>query len=315
MKARESDVAARPRIVAKPERMLPDQAGDIPSFIRREVAANIDWGTVEAFGDEWERFQETPAADLESIAADYFDIVPNEVLGPGTCALDVGCGTGRWTLHLARRVGHVDGVEPSTAVHVARRNLKNMPNVRVVSADIGSIPFEPGQYDLVCCLGVLHHVPDTRAALVDCVAYLRSGGVFLVYLYYDLEGRGPVYRAVFHASNVLRRCICRLPLRPRAIVTDAIAGLIYFPLARISFLLAKIGVGGRIRTSIPLAYYGDKSFFVMRNDARDRFGTPLERRFSKADIEAMMREAGLTDIRFSERAPFWHAVGVRASSI
>ena len=49
----------------------------------------------------------------------------------------------------------------------------------------------------------------------------------------------------------------------------------------------------------------------MRTDARDRFGTPLEQRFTRYQIEAMMRDAGLIDIRFSEAAPYWCAVGLK----
>jgi hypothetical protein len=47
----------------------------------------------------------------------------------------------------------------------------------------------------------------------------------------------------------------------------------------------------------------------MRTDSRDRFGTPLEQRFTKAQITQMMEQAGLVDIVFSMRAPFWCAVG------
>jgi hypothetical protein len=62
---------------------------------------------------------------------------------------------------------------------------------------------------------------------------------------------------------------------------------------------------------VPLAYYRNYSFYTMRTDARDRFGTPLEQRFSRLQIEDMMRRAGLVSIRFSDAAPFWCAVGVK----
>ena len=65
-------------------------------------------------------------------------------------------------------------------------------------------------------------------------------------------------------------------------------------------------------SSIPLSFYREHSFYTLRTDARDRFGTPLEQRFTKAQIEKMMLDAGLKDIRFSESAPYWCAVGVRA---
>jgi len=49
----------------------------------------------------------------------------------------------------------------------------------------------------------------------------------------------------------------------------------------------------------------------MRTDARDRFGTPLEQRFTREEIDGMMRSAGLTDVVFSDSEPFWCAVGVK----
>jgi hypothetical protein len=63
---------------------------------------------------------------------------------------------------------------------------------------------------------------------------------------------------------------------------------------------------------MPLSFYRNQSFYTMRTDCRDRFGTPLELRFSKVEIEAMMRGAGLANIRFSDAAPFWCAVGFKS---
>ena len=62
-----------------------------------------------------------------------------------------------------------------------------------------------------------------------------------------------------------------------------------------------------------LSEYRERSFYSMRTDARDRFGTPLEKRFRAAEIRQMMSEAGLTDVRLSASPPFWCAVGFRAS--
>jgi hypothetical protein len=53
------------------------------------------------------------------------------------------------------------------------------------------------------------------------------------------------------------------------------------------------------------------SFYTMRTDSRDRFGTRLEQRFSRTEIEKMMLAAGLERTRFSDSEPFWCAVGYR----
>ena len=49
----------------------------------------------------------------------------------------------------------------------------------------------------------------------------------------------------------------------------------------------------------------------MRTDSRDRFGTPLEKRFTRSEIMKMMQTAGLENIHFSNRSPFWCAVGTK----
>ena len=51
---------------------------------------------------------------------------------------------------------------------------------------------------------------------------------------------------------------------------------------------------------------------MIRNDSLDRFGTPLEQRFTKQQIKEMMEQAGLTEIVFSDNIPFWHAVGKKS---
>ena len=62
---------------------------------------------------------------------------------------------------------------------------------------------------------------------------------------------------------------------------------------------------------IPLSYYKDSSFYTMKTDALDRFGTPLEKRFTKNKIKQMCQKSGLVDISFSNKAPFWCCVGYK----
>jgi hypothetical protein len=88
-----------------------------------------------------------------------------------------------------------------------------------------------------------------------------------------------------------------------------VAAAVYWPLSRAAGL-AK--AAGRDVSRWPLSFYADRSFYVMRTDALDRFGTSLEQRFTRIQVQEMMTAAGLKDIQFSEQAPFWCAVGHRA---
>ena len=69
--------------------------------------------------------------------------------------------------------------------------------------------------------------------------------------------------------------------------------------------------GGVGVENVPLAYCRHQGFFTLRTDARDRFGTPLERRFARAEEVSMTEGAGLEGVRGWDWAPFWFAVGFR----
>ena len=102
-----------------------------------------------------------------------------------------------------------------------------------------------------------------------------------------------------------------MPAWMKSIITDVIATIIYFPLARLALLGEKFGLN---IDNWLLSSYRSTSFYTMRTDSRDRFGTPLEQRFTRSEIEDLMKSAGLEDIRFSNRFPFWCAVGTKSLS-
>lgn len=276
------------------------------------MTENIDRRTVQGFGEEWAAFDQTEL-DGEEFAVlfdAYFHLFPFDRLPAKSVGFDLGCGSGRWAAGVADKVGTLHCIDPAAqALDVARRRLGDKPNVEFHLASSDSIPLADGSADFGYSLGVLHHIPDTAQALRDCVAKLRPGAPFLVYLYYRFDTRPAWFRAMWQASDVARRRIFRLPFPVRKAVTTAIAATVYWPLARGAALAERLKFNV---SNMPLSNYRTLSFYTMRTDALDRFGTGLEHRFTRPEIEAMMRGAGLTDIRFSDREPFWVACGVRA---
>jgi SAM-dependent methyltransferase len=186
--------------------------------------------------------------------------------------------------------------------------LSSTHNVTFHRASVDECPLPPNSQDFGYSLGVLHHVPDTANAIRACVTLLKPGAPFLVYLYYALDNRSPLFKLAWRCSDLLRRVICKLPSALKHFVTDILASLVYFPLARISLLAERWGV---VVASIPLSYYRNHSFYTMRTDSRDRFGTPLEQRYTRIEIADMMDAAGLDDVHFSNHAPYWCAIGFK----
>jgi glycosyltransferase involved in cell wall biosynthesis/ubiquinone/menaquinone biosynthesis C-methylase UbiE len=276
-----------------------------------QLSSNIDLETVESFGEEWKYFDQSDLgiAEKDVIFNDYFGIFPWDLLPENATGFDLGCGSGRWASLVADKVKFLNCIDPSKkALEVAKKNLNSVVNVDFYLASVESIPLPDNSQDFGYSLGVLHHIPDTASALKSCVKKLKPGAPFLLYLYYAFDNRSIWYRSLWFTTNLLRRFITILPESIKRLSTDIIAIFIYFTLARFARLMDFLGANVG---SIPLSYYRDKSFYTMRTDARDRFGTSLEQRFTQNQISIMMQDAGLTQIKFSDGAPYWCATGIK----
>jgi SAM-dependent methyltransferase len=278
-----------------------------------DVPRNVDPDVAAGFGHEWTTFRQGEndfsSADREAIFRSYFDIFPWEELPPNPVGIDVGCGSGRWSIMVTPKVGHLHLLDASAdALAVARQNLAGAINVSFHFASVDDIPLEDESLDFAFSLGVLHHVPDTRAAIRAIATKLKVGAPFLIYLYYAMDNRPWWYRAIWRFSNIFRVIISRLPPTMRLLISQIIAVAVYWPLARFAALVER---GGFSPAAIPLESYRHRAFYVMRTDAYDRFCTRLEQRFTRREIEAMLTGTGFDEIRFSDKVPYWCAVGIK----
>lgn len=270
---------------------------------------NADSNTVRGFGDEWRHFDRVDIPDYAVIGEDYFHIFPWDRLPADAVGFDLGCGAGRWAKYAATKVRVLHCIDASLeALQVARDNLASNPSVVFHHASVEAIPLPDSSADFGYSLGVLHHVPDTAAGLRACVDKLKAGAPFLLYLYFAFDNKPRWYKWLWSLSEFGRTVISRTPYPVRFGTSQVLAFAVYWPLSRFALVLEKLKMNV---DSVPLAYYRDKSMYVLRTDALDRFGTRLEQRFTKLEIEKMMRSAGLERIIFSDKRPYWVALGYK----
>ena len=273
---------------------------------------NIDKTVVDDFGEEWKKFNHLSVddEDIRGSYDQYFNIFPFNEIGPDSQGFDMGCGSGRWAKFVAPKAGILNCIDPSAAaIEVAKKNLIEFENTRFFNGSVGDDLLPSGSQDFGYCLGVLHHIPDTVGGIESCAKLLKKDAPFLLYLYYSLENRPAIFRLIWKVSDYFRRVISIMPMRSKMVCCALIALFVYWPLARSAAVIERAGFDV---SSIPLNDYRKKSFYFMNNDALDRFGTRLEKRFSKAEITEMLTRSGFKDISFSDDMPCWVCLARKA---
>jgi ArsR family transcriptional regulator len=133
-----------------------------------------------------QRFFESGAGRWDKLREDLFGRVSHlqalaGLLNDRWVVGDLGCGTGQLTAALAPFVGSVIAVDRSgEMLQVARRRLREWPNVELRRGDLEALPIEDSALDAATLVFVLHHVPDPATVLEDAARALKPGGRLLI---------------------------------------------------------------------------------------------------------------------------------------
>lgn len=149
--------------------------------------------TNETFSDKWRRFKQyglepehkeflfgwyckkLGVPDLDALKAFY---------GGKKRVLEVGPGSGFNTRFIAENCpGDVFALDVSDAAFTTFENTRQLENCCVVQADLMDAPFPDETFDFIIADGVLHHTPNTKAAVEALYRKVRPGGQFFFYVY------------------------------------------------------------------------------------------------------------------------------------
>ena len=116
-----------------------------------------------------------PLHDINPARLDFID---ERAALHGRTVLDVGCGGGLLAEAMQSRGARVTGIDAGeTAIEVAVRHAAEsgagVTYERTTAEELATR--EPGRFDIVTCLELLEHVPDTRSLVAACTALARPG--------------------------------------------------------------------------------------------------------------------------------------------
>lgn len=137
--------------------------------------------TQESFGRQWLRYDVQTKDEDRQTFENKTGISLEKIAGMNV--LDAGCGGGRYAFVTGTAGANVVAVDISLAVEKTQELCRSMKNVKIVQANLLSLPFREKSFERIYSIGVLHHTPDTRKAFEALIPYLKPGGVISIWLY------------------------------------------------------------------------------------------------------------------------------------
>ena len=134
-----------------------------------------DYSKIASFYDEGRSLSEQNTAI-------WLDLIEKlSGVSKGARVLDLGCGTGRFSLPMASRLGvDVTGADSSVEMIAKAKQKDSSSEVSWILADASALPFPEGSFDLVFMSHLLHHVDNPLTVLKECHKVLAPSGILLI---------------------------------------------------------------------------------------------------------------------------------------
>ena len=195
---------------------------------------------VDAFGEQWNKYRLTQLDSFtkttisrdrlrrclgEGLWHQLSDAAPEAV----SHVLETGCGAGRFTeVLLDLPAAAVTSTDLSSAVDANQKNCPQSERHRLIQCDINALPFAPGSYDVVVCLGVIQHTPDPEQTIASLFAQTKPGGWLVIDHYARSLSNYTKITAL-----LLRPVLKRLSPRTGTAATEALTK-VFIPLHRLA---------------------------------------------------------------------------------
>jgi SAM-dependent methyltransferase len=130
-------------------------------LVARKLTTSDDYQRLNRFyamEDPWEL-----GSGRERVRFEQTNAVIEERLGRVGTVLEIGCGEGHQSLHLARICDRLVGIDVSERA-VARARTR-VPDAEFLVGDLGSLGQQTRRFDLVLACEVLYYVKDVPAAI------------------------------------------------------------------------------------------------------------------------------------------------------
>jgi len=242
-----------------------------------------DQKTADAFANSWNNL---PSGSIYT--KDQFEDWMNPLTMKdikGNKILELGCGNASLMMHLATwGPEFIEGVDLGDSVRSAQKNMEslNFKNWRIIKDDITT--YRNGGFDLVYCIGVLHHLKQPKSGLDSVIANVKPRGRFHCWVY-AREGNNIIVNLI----DPIRKIASRLPWWLTKYFLATPLSFLYFLYAKFLYKFSHI----KILHNFPLYLYSQwiakREFNFFQHVVFDQLITPQTTYLSKETIEEWLQ--------------------------
>lgn len=243
----------------------------------------------------------TKAKECGEIPGYHYDkmqeVIPEGIV-KGKLGLEVGCGCGLDTRIMARENPFVEivALDISEGVYRAGRLNRNSVNVHIIRSSSLSIPLRDGLFDFCYSFGVAHHTPDPGLCFSEMGRVLKQNGKVSLYVYEDHQDN--IWkRYPLQLVGLVRRITSRIDRRLLYLLCVAASPSIFAFFTIPARIASRFSKTRKLASQIPFNF--GKGPFSLQGDLFDRFGAPVELRFSRMQLSGMLEKSGFKDVRFT----------------
>lgn len=216
----------------------------------------------------------------------------------GSWGLDAGSGCGHDTHVMAKNNPSVKIVSMDISEGI-NSNLKlnqSLTNVYIVKGSVLNMPFKEGVFDFAYSFGVLHHTPDPKKGLQEISRVIKNKSSAYLYLYEDHSENFIKYIAI-KIVNIMRKITVRIPSGILYVLATLSSPFLFIFFTCPAKILMRFKPTKWIAEKIPFNF--GSSLFSLRGDLYDRFGAPIEYRFSRKNVADMLESCNFNNINIT----------------
>lgn len=238
---------------------------------------NKDLKTADAFATSWNNLPEGSVYTKDQFEDWFAPLLRKDI--EGKRVLELGCGNASLMTHISSwNPAYLEGVDLGDSVLSAEKNLANFKNWKVTKADL--IEYRSDGFDIVYCIGVIHHLKDPKKGFESVIKNTKKGGSFHIWVY-AREGNG----LIVYIVDPIRKIVSHLPWWFTKYFAATPLVIPYYLYAKAISLLKNISLFKKLPLYEYSLWISKREFSFFRHVAFDQLVTPQTAYIKKETLE------------------------------